>query len=291
MAKVIRHIKDKQKEFIKTMEPLTRSRHTWDVWSDFVMMFAITLSNSIDKVHFKKREDMYLKIESKYSEAERMIFADLMSIVILAYEQNRGQDFLGELYMALNLGNHWKGQFFTPYTVCRLMSEISDNNIVEQVKEKGYISALDCCCGAGALLIAFADMAQYKLSKANLNFQNHMLFVGQDVDMLAGMMCYIQLSLLGCAGYVKIASSLSDPVTNGEAEANLWIEDSCYWYFPMYFSKVWQWRRVFHAVDVMTRHTKTEIQDNKKTAEPEDNSQVAHKFEYVIEKSGQISLF
>ena len=57
-----------------------------------------------------------------------------------------------------------------------------------------------------------------------------------------GMMGYIQLSLLGAAGYVKIGNSLTDPMTAGDDSKN-------YWYTPMYFSDVWRYRRIFHSID------------------------------------------
>ena len=65
----------------------------------------------------------------------------------------------------------------------------------------------DCACGAGATLIA----ARNSLKHTGIG-TNQTLFVGQDVDRTAALMCYIQLSLLGCAGYVVIADTLSKPV-------------------------------------------------------------------------------
>ncbi len=51
--------------------------------------------------------------------------AKCFAIVVEALERNPEQDFLGELYMELELGNHWKGQFFTPYCVCK--NDVGDN--------------------------------------------------------------------------------------------------------------------------------------------------------------------
>ena len=48
------------------------------------------------------------------------------------------QDFLGELFMALDMGNEWRGQFFTPYSVCSLMAAITlTENILYKVKHCG----------------------------------------------------------------------------------------------------------------------------------------------------------
>ena len=47
------------------------------------------------------------------------IAAEILNIIVMALENEPEQDFLGKMYMNLNLGNHWKGQFFTPYNICK----------------------------------------------------------------------------------------------------------------------------------------------------------------------------
>lgn len=93
-------------------------------------------------------------------------------------------------------------------------------------------------CGAGATLIAGIHAARKQLEKANLNHQNHLLVVAQDIDETVALMCYIQLSLLGVAGYVKVGNSLTEPMTDNDDKEN-------YWFTPMYFSNVWVLRRIF----------------------------------------------
>lgn len=92
-------------------------------------------------------------------------------------------------------------------------------------------------CGGGATLIAAANVARNDLEKAGFNFQNHILFSAQDIEETVALMCYIQLSLLGVAGFVKVGNSLTDPIRNGDSLEN-------YWFTPMYFSDVWHTRRV-----------------------------------------------
>ena len=96
----------------------------------------------------------------------------------------------------------------------------------------------DPCCGAGATLIAGIHAARKQLEKANLNYQNHLLIIAQDIDETVALMCYIQLSLLGVAGYVKVGNSLTEPMTDNDNKEN-------YWFTPMYFSNVWVLRRIF----------------------------------------------
>lgn len=236
--------------FAKKLLSLSQRYHTWEVWSDFIVMFAIALSNGFDKSNYDEREAMYMKIINKYTEAERMVFPELVAEVAIALTEEPEQDFLGNVYMELELGNHWIGQFFTPYNVCELMAEISTGTVVEQIQRNGYVTLNDCACGAGATLIAGVHSIKHALERNNspLCWQNHVLITAQDIDFTTGLMCYIQLSLLGCAGYVKIGNTITDPMCDGD-------DISKYWFTPMYFSDVWQQRRIIHRISsLMNAH-------------------------------------
>lgn len=229
--------------FIKIFNTLMMKHASWKIWVDFISMFAAAISNSIAKNNFDERESEYLKTIKQYSPAEQKMFAELCAIMVNALERNPWQDFLGGLYMGLGLNNHWKGQFFTPYSVTQVMSAISMNNIYDRVSAEGYITVNDCACGAGATLIAAAETAYRELTlKHKMNWQNHVMFTAQDIDAVTAKMCYIQLSLLGCAGYIKIGDSLVNPMSNNDDAAD-------YWFTPMYFSCVWQTRRLMQEVE------------------------------------------
>lgn len=242
MAKAARNVASEQKPFCKRLLSLVGKHSIWEVWSDFINAFALAISNSVDKVRFDEREALYRRIMAKYDAKEREVFPLLAADVVSALEQNPEQDFLGSAYMELELGNDHAGQFFTPYDVCRLMAEVGIPGLVEQVLRDGYVTLNDCACGAGATLIAECHAAGKRLRLLGRNWQNCVLVTAQDIDSSVGMMCYIQLSLLGAAGYVKIGNSLTDPMTAGDDSKN-------YWYTPMYFSDVWRYRRIFHSID------------------------------------------
>ena len=298
MSKVIRCKADDQTEFVKAMRSIEGKYPLWQIWQDFIYLTAIMLSNAIDKVHAAPREEMYLNIIGKYSKKEQEVFPKLIALVVTALERDKNRDFLGELYMTMELGNHWKGQFFTPYDVCVMMARMNGGNAVAELSDKGYITVNDCACGAGALLIAYANTVEIELKDTNYNWQNHILFTAQDVDMVAGLVCYIQLSLIGCAGYIKIGNTLTDPMSSGEAEANLHIEKSPYWYTPMYFSDAWRWRRLFRSMDaMMSRAEETEAKEEEKAEKVEEKKTIAQnepkveQTELVIESNGQLALF
>lgn len=237
-----RRYKGPKQEFLKIFREMCYSRSTWQVWADLISMIACTLANSTDP---DKEGARYLDREREYRQcAERLGGVDkpalCMSVIVEALERNPEQDFLGELFMELELGNHWKGQFFTPYCVCKAMANIAVGEAERQIGEKGYISVCDPACGAGATLIA--AVSEMKLSK--YNFQNHVLFVGQDIDRVAGLMCYIQLSLLGCAGYICIGDTLTNPLT-GHVLFPDEREGQELWIMPMFRIGPWAHRRLF----------------------------------------------
>ena len=229
---------DSQKEFLNVFKQFSSRHRSWDIWRDFITMFACSLSNPTDKEHYDEREALYLRTIKKYNKKEQELFPELAAHTVMALEKNPEQDFLGSIFMSLNLGNEHNGQFFTPYHVCELMAEVTMEDVVQKVKKDGYISIHDPCCGAGATLIAGIHAARKRLEKEKLNYQNHILVAAQDIDMIVALMCYIQISLLGVAGYVKIGNSLTEPITNMDSRENCWFT-------PMYFSSIWTMRRLF----------------------------------------------
>lgn len=234
-----------RKEFLKTFHKLTYRWRSWDIWTDFVTLVACTISNSVDKLHYEEREATYMRIITKYNKEEQALFPELFAQLVLALEDNPEQDFLGSIYTELGLNSSEHKQIFTPYHICHLMAEVTFGDLAKDVEEKGFVTIHDTCCGAGATLIAAANVAKVKLAKADLNFQNHILITGQDIDPLVTMMCYIQLSLLGVAGYFKVGNALTDPMTDEDSLDN-------YWFTPMYFFPVWTFRRIWRNVDSLT---------------------------------------
>lgn len=229
-------------EFLKTFHRLSFNMHRpIEIWNDFVLMTACALSNSLDKEHFEKREQRYLQIIGKYSKQEQELFSELLAHLVMALDLEPEQDFLGEIYMKLNLGSKVLQQVFTPYNVCKMMAAMIMGNVTQQVEDRGYITINDPCCGGGATLIAGVHEVKNQLEKVNLNYQNHVLVIAQDIDETAALMCYIQLSLLGVAAFIKVGNSLTDPITIGDS-----TED--YWFTPMYFSNVWTMRRLLQSM-------------------------------------------
>ena len=231
-----------KKEFEKLFNALNPSLTRWQVWEHVVNIFACALSNSVepDKERYEKREDSYKNSMETLGMENSEIVSKMFALLMEAYFIDPEQDFLGEMFMALGLGNHWAGQYFTPYNVASMMSRITASDTAkDEVKKKGYISTIDSCCGSGVMLIA----ARNTYTGMGIDVQKDVMFVGQDVDRLAAQMCFIQLSLLGCAGYVVVANSLTNPVTG--ASDILPHENECqeFWYTPFFWTRTWTERR------------------------------------------------
>lgn len=232
-----------EKKFIDNFNGLCRRHHSWQVWQDFVHMSACAIANTVDRRPdvWKAREDSYLATIKRYSKDEQNLICELLGITTLALEENPAQDFLGKLYMQLDFGSGWHGQFFTPWHVSELMAKMTVcENTKEQIASQEYISVCDSCCGAGCMLLAFAKVCKDDL---DINYQQSVLFVGQDIDAVVAKMCYIQISLLGCPGYVIVGNSLTEPV-RGNAIEPYYEKPENIWFTPLYFSNTWTLRRI-----------------------------------------------
>lgn len=241
MAKIkhIGNLQNEEKEFLKLFDTLTYSRNAWQVWEDLMTVIACSIANAVDRTpeKFKSREEQYVRSIKNLGGVD--IPAQLLEMIIMALERNPDQDFLGKLYMNLNLGNHWRGQFFTPYDVCLMIAQMNfGDGIKAEVERKGYISVCDPCVGAGAMLIAAANV----MKRVNVNYQTNAVFIGQDIDRVVAMMAYIQLSLIGCPGYIIIGNSLTNPAT-GHVLFPQDTEGQEVWITPLFMSKAWEIRR------------------------------------------------
>ena len=96
------------------------------------------------------------------------------------------------------------------------------------------------------------------------------------------LMCYLQLSLLVCAGYVVIGDTLLHPITALDRRGLIPQPDMDIWYTPFYFRDIWQGRRICAQMDLLLQS------DNKpagkvNTAVPTLSLQET--------KAGQLTLF
>lgn len=245
-----------EKEFRKEFESLCGAKNAWTVWQDFVDMAAYTIANAVDqrKEVWDKRETAYLAIAKRYTKTELDTVVRLFSDTVMALEENPAQDFLGRLYMDLGFGGR-SGQFFTPWDIAKLMAQIViDSDMQGQIVKNGYVPVCDSSCGAGCMLIAFANLCQ---EKSDVNYQEQVLFIGQDIDPVVAKMCYIQISLLGCPGYVAIGNSLTEPIGGTQLQP-AFVRPEDLWFTPIYCcTDTWCFRRACESVKALTNTATT----------------------------------
>lgn len=282
MGNALRHLRgESQKNIVKTMNSLVGKYSRWEIWQDFIIMSAISIANVFDGPYRQRREEQYLERAKRYSPAEREVFARMLFEVVAEMEREPDQDFLGELFMALDLSNEWKGQFFTPYSVCRMMAAMTyGEDLQEKIKRNGWVSVNDPACGAGALLLAFANECR----RQHVNYQTSVLFVAQDIDYLAGMMCYIQMSLFGCPGYVVIDDTIIHPSVSHDGRGLLPVDGPQVWYTPFYYRDIWRWRRIWAQMDLMFKTAPLLLQEPPEPQPPQGPA-------LAVTKTGQLTLF
>ena len=236
-----------KRELLQIVRELGQSRQTWQVWADLMDAIACALSNAADpdRERVAEREQEYAECIKRLG-GDADIVARAYATIVVGLEENPDQDFLGQLYMELELGSHWHGQFFTPYSICQMMAQTTmDEELVKaQVSEHGYITVNDPACGAGATIVAAIN----RLNRLGIG-QGRYLVSGHDIDRVAAQMCYIQLSTLGAAGWVAITNTLSDPVM-GDPIMPAEKPGQEFWYTPMYYlNPIWVGRRTCRVMD------------------------------------------
>jgi hypothetical protein len=204
---------------IRAMREFSHSHDQYTVFSDFVEISAIAISSRVDASQFETREKRYLEIVGKYKAEELQLFCTMFAELHLCYRErvdalgdpgassvpNNGLgDVLGEIFMALELGNDRAGQFFTPYSVSLLMAmmTIGDGGAV---REKGFITLQEPACGSAGMVVATAQA----MHQAGLSYPETLHATCVDIDPRCVHMAYVQLSLLGIPAVVVHGNALS----------------------------------------------------------------------------------
>lgn len=193
---------DYLKEFISKLHNLDKARRVNEVFKDFLILCTCSLAQPFYRS--SEIEQQYLNTVKHYTKEQAEEFSKLLAFLVMALEEKH-QDFLDQVYMQLNLGNVANGQFFTPYHVSKMMSEICFTDIEKQLEEKDFISLSEPCCGSAGMIIAFAETMKNK----GYNYQNQLYVEAIDIDEMCFMMAYIQLSLLGVSAKVIHGDSLT----------------------------------------------------------------------------------
>lgn len=213
-----------RKNFARCIEFIGRVHNPWTVFSDFLAMTAITISNNSDPYHIvtnqntqKEREKRYLEIIGKYDKREQALFISMFTELMFELERSfKGKqphlvDVLGELFHELNFNDEWKGQFFTPQHICDMAGKlvIGDNSKVEkEIDEHGYFTIYEPCCGGGAMIYG-AINAMFEIG---FNPNKDVLIIAGDIDERCIFMTFIQCSLYGIPAVIQQKNALTAEV-------------------------------------------------------------------------------
>ena len=145
------------------------------------------------------------------------------------------KDVLGTLYATLELTSKDKGQFFTPHTISEFMAQILSDDDLKDI-DKPFLTLSEPACGAGGMVLAFVKtMLKHKHTPAEKLWVQCI-----DVDRLAALMCYVQLSLWHVPAEVIVGNTLS-------------LEVREVWYTPAHYLGNWNFKLAQRAKSEMPK--------------------------------------
>lgn len=212
------------REFQKAFERLEYRHSCADVWRDFIVIFACQISLTTECEQNEQRREMMEAARKRYTADELATIEAMIDITKKEMMLHPDQDFLGQMYMDLCLGKTGCAQYFTPYHISRLMAEMTVGMKEKEGESSDtFLPVVDNACGSGVMLIAYANAYRKRINDPD----KKILYVGQDIDSTVALMCFIQLSLLDCPGYVGIGDALKKRPEEIEDD-NLWLTPCCY---------------------------------------------------------------
>jgi len=208
--------------FKKTFRELAPYKHRYEVFKDFVTMAACSLHNSLHKDEV--REEEYLRIIGQYKPDDQKAFPKLMAQLVAALDEEP-RDILGALYMELEIANKDAGQFFTPPELSELMAQMTFAGELGKLETQPFITAGEPAAGAGGMILALVKV----MITAGHNPAEKLWVQAIDVDRMAALMCYIQLSLWNVPAEVIVGNTLSWDIRE-------------VWYTPAHHLGLWKYR-------------------------------------------------
>lgn len=226
---------DLLKEILKIFESLRYKRDLWSLYSDFLEMMAIAISNSAERFFlpgsFEKREERYLSLAKTYDKEELLKMSEAFNLFVKLQDYNLesqgAKDILGGLLMDLGLGDKWAGQFFTPNHVANLMAKLTytEEGLKKQIEDRGFVYASDSAVGGGVTMIGLVNA----LLDYGFNPQRSLFVECGDLDKRACFMTYIQLATLGIPAIVKNQDAITGQLFD-------------VWFTPAFYLGGWQFR-------------------------------------------------
>lgn len=188
--------------FIHVFKDTGRHLGRWEVFSDFLSLAASELDMA--RIRAPESIEHCRKICARYEASDIAKMQEMFCMMVCALEA-KFHDFLGAIFMVLELGDNFRGQYFTPYPVQSLMARMLMPGVRDTIRREGIATVSDPACGAAGMLIAYAEC----LLEADINPSMHMFGSCIDIDPVAADMAFIQLSVLGIAAEVVTGNTLT----------------------------------------------------------------------------------
>lgn len=186
----------KYEVFIQLLNFNTEKYSAEKLFKDFIILFAISLSNKVIFNINNKR--MYDEIFEKYEKSGRYIFYALSTELIkLFHNEKEPYDILGELYQ--NICNKSYLKLVTNNSLQEFGKKLQ--GVVNINKRNNNGKMLEMNCGTGAMILAYASTL--KLFKLNYKFNLEVTAI--DTDILNVFMTYIQLYFYEISAVVILA--------------------------------------------------------------------------------------
>lgn len=179
-------MKNKKETFASLFQSLGYRYDLRPVFDDLLTMILCSFSRNLS-TGLSYDEDLYLATIAKYEREDvRNLFPKLMALLILEMEDrigdSSGNDVLGEFY-EINFCRKGAAQFFTPWSVCKLMASCLGDDKAEKEEP---LRIIDPCCGSGRTLLAGAQ-----------HFGRQHRYYGIDIDHTCVKMTALNLFLSG----------------------------------------------------------------------------------------------
>lgn len=188
--------------FIRTFKNTAQHQHRYEVWRDFVIMAACALHNGLHKD--EPREAEYLEVIHRYEKPDQERFAHLLGKLIQALD-SEPRDVLGPLYMELEIGSKDRGQFFTPPELSEVMARLTFTDELAKLEQQRFITVHEPACGAGGMVLALIKV----LIEAKHDPSQTVFVQCIDIDRVAALMCYIQLTLWHVPAQVIVGNTIT----------------------------------------------------------------------------------
>lgn len=196
-----------KKDFIQTLEEMNRSQHKQEHFRNFCEMTycAHAKPTALNQTRADKLEDQYMSIVGRYNNKDDIRLMPKLAGLTITALNGFPCDFLGEIAGELGTLDKKNGQFFTPYSVSKVMAEFTLPDIDSLIEEDGFFSMSDPAAGAGCTLLAAADIVEEK----GFSLMDVMSVQAVELNKSTYHMLFVQLALRGIAAEIIHGNSLT----------------------------------------------------------------------------------